>query len=159
VQTYETSEPFNGDPRRAMEFVAIALTTAGFQIDRRNDATIEATAPRTSVWRRGAVDAFMPKVKGLEVCVTRGRITARANLAEVSWSVTAVGMATWVGMLGFLHVMVIRHGKESPSFSVYSLTVTLLLIYAAVVLQPRINWRRGSRAVRWFVRNVVVAQG
>src|SRR5439155_21948735 len=45
MTTYDKSVPLRGDPAKAIEFAAVTLSTAGFRLDRRGDATLVAQGP------------------------------------------------------------------------------------------------------------------
>jgi len=75
---YESKESFRGEPRRAMEFIGSAMTTAGLRIESRTDSSMRVTGPRWFV--SGGKGNTLGAITNLEVNASAGSLSARADL-------------------------------------------------------------------------------
>jgi hypothetical protein len=72
---YESSQPFNGNPAKAIDFAAMTLAAIGFRIDERTDSTLRASGYFTSTNKNAwfGVSQVILRVSG-------GLVSAQAQL-------------------------------------------------------------------------------
>ncbi len=74
--TYETTEPFRGDSKRAMDFLMSTLTAAGFRIEKINDSKLSAAPPMMMSNRQNPLLG----ASKLEIGISGGSLWARSDL-------------------------------------------------------------------------------
>jgi hypothetical protein len=87
MTNYETQARLEGDPSRALEFAAAALTAAGFSIDTRTDSMLGLTGPTMLNSRQDPIVG----AGHLELQAAGGTLRAMASLSGVQFMMRLLG--------------------------------------------------------------------
>jgi len=160
VQTYEKSEPFNGDPKRAIEFAVKTLTAATFTVEQRTDTLVKFRCPRRLPNRA----PVLPKVLSIELRFSGNTVTAHAILMEYPILQRMVGRVLFFGALIYFYYHNISSDPQmTPEFRHFILGISSLMIVisiATMLFGARAYLAIACRGVDRFVRNICIeAQG
>ncbi len=149
---YQKSEPLNGDGKRALDFVATALSAAGFRIDQRTDHTLQASGPGMYNTKQSPLLA----IGRLELSLRGGQLIAEAELSGASRMFRILGgVIALLAVVGCVVMFVALPARErSPAhFAPF-----LALAPWAILLPAMSRWskERGRRAVDNLLHNAVV---
>jgi hypothetical protein len=149
---YETTESFRGEPRRAMEIIGSALTTAGLRIESRTDSSLHVTGPRWFV--RGGKGNTLGAVTDLEVSVAAGSLSARADLSLVDRALLlAGGFVTIFLILLALLAVYIPFGRSLPIRLLMMDGPMMLAGLLPLPLARKLAQRRIRRAIETLLHN------
>jgi len=149
---YEKTESFRGEPRRAMEFIGSAMTTAGLRIESRTDSSLRVTGPRWFV--SGGKGNTLGAVTNLEVNASAGSLSARADLSIIDRALLLAG--GFVGIFMIVLAIVAVYLPTGRSLPIRLLMMDGPMLLAGLLPLPfarKFALRRICRAIDTLLHN------
>jgi hypothetical protein len=154
--TYETTEAYRGDPRRALDFLAGILTAYGYRIEELTDSTLRAAA--ATMFSNGRRYPLLGAAN-IEFTASGGLLRARADVTGGKKLFLAMGLGMlfpmafleWIFLAGRLH--------DQPAGQ-WVAVVPALVVCPWLVLLPliyRYSQGRARRGIQLLLHNAAMA--